>query len=55
MGQISSGVGLISGLPINDIIDKLYMGWLVRTLYDPKKFFFRTLKSLYFFKIFLKS
>ena len=32
--------------PINDMIDKLYLGWLARTLYNPKKFFFRTIKSI---------
>ena len=39
--------------PINDLIDKLYLGWLVRTLYNPKKFFLRTLKSLYLIKQFI--
>ena len=32
--------------PINDIIDKLYMGWLARTLYNPRRYFLRTIKSL---------
>ena len=32
--------------PINDLVDKLYLGWLARTLYNPKKFFFRTIKSI---------
>ena len=39
--------------PINDLIDKLYLGWLVRTLYNPKKFFFRTIRSLYLIKQFI--
>ena len=39
--------------PINNLIDKLYLGWLVRTLYNPKKFFLRTLKSLYLIKQFI--
>lgn len=39
--------------PINDILDKFYLGWLVRTLYNPRKFFFRTIKSLYLIKQFI--
>ena len=39
--------------PINDIVDKLYLGWLIRTLYNPRKFFFRTLKSLFLIKQFI--
>ena len=39
--------------PISDTLDKLYLGWLVRTLYDPRKFFFRTIKSLYLIKQFI--
>ena len=39
--------------PINNLIDKLYLGWFVRTLYDPKKFFFRTIRSLYLIKQFI--
>jgi len=39
--------------PINDTLDKLYLGWLIRTLYNPKKFFFRTIKSLYLIKQFI--
>ena len=39
--------------PINDLVDRLYLGWLIRTLYNPKKFFLRTLKSLYLIKQFI--
>ena len=39
--------------PINDVVDKLYLGWLARTLHDPKKFFFRTIKSLSLIKLFI--
>ena len=39
--------------PINDIIDKLYLGWFVRTIFNPRKFFFRTLKSLFLIKQFV--
>ena len=39
--------------PINDLVDKLYLGWLVRTLFNPRKFFLRTLKSLFLIKQFI--
>ena len=39
--------------PINDLVDKLYLGWLFRTLYNPRKFFFRTFKSLFLIKQFI--
>ena len=39
--------------PINDLVDKLYLGWLIRTLYNPRKFFLRTFKSLYLIKQFI--
>ena len=38
--------------PINDIIDKFYLGWLTRTLYNPKRYFFRTIKSIRLIKQF---
>ena len=39
--------------PINDLVDKLYLGWLVRTLHNPRKFFLRTIKSLFLIKQFI--
>ncbi len=39
--------------PINDLIDKFYLGWLIRTIYNPRKFFFRTIKSIGLIKEFL--
>ena len=39
--------------PITDTLDKFYLGWLVRTLYNPRKFFLRTIKSLYLIKQFI--
>ena len=39
--------------PINDTLDKFYLGWLIRTLHNPRKFFFRTIKSLYLIKQFI--
>ena len=32
--------------PINDLIDKLYLGWLARIFFNPKKALLRTIKSL---------
>ena len=40
--------------PINDMIDKFYLGWMLRIMYNPKKVFFRTLRSLLLVKFFLK-
>ena len=36
--------------PINNLIDKLYLGWLVRIFFNPKKALLRTLRSLYLVK-----
>ena len=36
--------------PINDIIDKLYLGWLARIFFNPKKALIRTIRSLYLIK-----
>jgi len=39
--------------PINDFIDKNYLGWIVRIIFNPKKHFFRMLKSFKLIKFFL--
>ena len=39
--------------PINDVIDYLYLGWLVRIVFNPRKSLIRTIKSLYLIKHFL--
>ena len=39
--------------PINNFIDRLYLGWLIRTLFDPTKFFMRNLSSLKLVKFFI--
>ena len=36
--------------PINDLIDKLYLGWLARIFFNPKKALLRTMRSLYLIK-----
>ena len=38
--------------PISDTLDKFYLGCLVRTIHNPRKFFFRIIKSLYLIKQF---
>ena len=38
--------------PINEFIDRLYLGWLFRTIYNPKKYFLRNLHSLLLIKLF---
>ena len=39
--------------PINDYIDKFYLGWLVRLIYNPRVYFSRVLKSIKLIKFFL--
>lgn len=39
--------------PINTILDKLFLGWLIRIVFKPKVFFPRYLKSLKLFKMVL--
>ena len=38
--------------PINSLIDSLYLGWFVRLIYNPRKYFFRILGSLSLIKLF---
>ena len=38
--------------PINELIDRLYLGWLFRTIHNPKKYFLRNLHSLLLIKLF---
>ncbi len=39
------------GSPINDFVDKFYLGWLIRLIYFEKKFYSRIFYSLKLFKI----
>ncbi len=41
--------------PINDWIDKYYLGWVFRLIYNPNKHLLRTIKSLLLIKLFFKS
>ena len=38
--------------PINDVVDKLYLGWFVRLIYNPRIYFPRVLRSLKLIKLF---
>ena len=39
--------------PINKYVDRAYLGWLVRFLWSPKKYYKRTLKSFSLVKLFI--
>ena len=39
--------------PINNLVDKLYMGWILRLIYNPRRHLLRTLKSIYLVKYFI--
>ena len=39
--------------PINKYVDRAYLGWLVRLLWRPKKYYKRTLKSVSLIKLFI--
>ena len=41
--------------PINNLIDKLYLGWFLRILFKPNIFFPRYLNSIKFIKIFFSN
>ncbi len=41
--------------PINNFIDKYYLGWFVRLLHNPKKYFSRILSSINLIKLFLNE
>ena len=38
--------------PINDFVDKYYLGWFVRLIYNPRVYFSRILNSLKLIKLF---
>lgn len=39
--------------PINDTIDRFYLGWLIRLIHNPKKYFFRIVSSIKLIKFFV--
>jgi UDP-N-acetyl-D-mannosaminuronic acid transferase (WecB/TagA/CpsF family) len=44
-----------SQAPINLFVDRYYLGWFIRTLYNPKIFMVRIFKSILLIKFFFKS
>jgi N-acetylglucosaminyldiphosphoundecaprenol N-acetyl-beta-D-mannosaminyltransferase len=49
-----AAIGFCTGAqaPVNHFIDKYYLGWLLRVIYNPNIFFFRVLKSIKIIKLF---
>tara|TARA_Y100000816_G_C26102416_1_gene584672 strand:+ start:2088 stop:2792 length:705 start_codon:yes stop_codon:yes gene_type:complete len=39
--------------PINDFVDKYYLGWIFRIIFSPRKHFIRALKSIFLIKLFI--
>jgi len=54
---LGGAIDFITGLqaPINEFIDKLYLGWLIRIIFNPKVFFLRVFNSLHLVSFFLKN
>jgi UDP-N-acetyl-D-mannosaminuronic acid transferase (WecB/TagA/CpsF family) len=54
---LGGAIDFITGLqaPINESIDKIYLGWLLRIIFNPRIFFLRVFKSLYLVSFFLKN
>jgi UDP-N-acetyl-D-mannosaminuronic acid transferase (WecB/TagA/CpsF family) len=54
---LGGAIDFITGLqaPINEFIDKIYLGWLLRIVFKPNIFFIRVVRSLNLLKFFLKS
>ena len=49
-----AAIGFLTGTqaPINSFLDQIYLGWLVRLIFDPKKYFTRTIKSFNLIRLF---
>jgi N-acetylglucosaminyldiphosphoundecaprenol N-acetyl-beta-D-mannosaminyltransferase len=54
---LGGAIDFVTGIqsPINEFVDKMYLGWLIRIIYNPKIFFIRVLKSLFLIKYFNKK
>lgn len=54
---LGGAIDFINGLqaPINIFIDKIYLGWLYRIIYNPKVFFLRVFYSLKLINFFIKN
>ena len=49
-----AAIGFLTGTqaPINSFLDQIYLGWLIRLIFDPKKYFTRTIKSFNLIRLF---
>ena len=54
---LGGAIDFITGLqaPINEFVDKIYLGWLLRIIFKPNIFFIRVLRSLYLLNFFLRK
>jgi UDP-N-acetyl-D-mannosaminuronic acid transferase (WecB/TagA/CpsF family) len=54
---LGGAIDFINGLqaPINEFIDKIYLGWLMRIIFNPEIFFVRVLRSINLIFFFLKK
>jgi N-acetylglucosaminyldiphosphoundecaprenol N-acetyl-beta-D-mannosaminyltransferase len=54
---LGGAIDFITGIqsPINELVDKIYLGWLIRIIYNPNIFFMRVLKSLFLILYFTKE
>jgi UDP-N-acetyl-D-mannosaminuronic acid transferase (WecB/TagA/CpsF family) len=53
---LGAAIGFYTGTqaPINSFVDKYYMGWLLRVIYNPRLFLIRVLKSTSLILLFFK-
>jgi UDP-N-acetyl-D-mannosaminuronic acid transferase (WecB/TagA/CpsF family) len=51
---LGAAIGFFTGqqAPINSFFDRIYSGWLIRVLFNPKVFIPRVFKSLYLIRLF---
>lgn len=54
---LGAAIDFITGVqaPINEVIDKLYLGWLTRIIFNPEIFFYRFVYSFYLINFFFKK
>jgi len=54
---LGAAIGFYTGeqAPINNFFDKIYVGWLIRVLYNPIVFLPRVFRSIYLIKLFFKK
>jgi N-acetylglucosaminyldiphosphoundecaprenol N-acetyl-beta-D-mannosaminyltransferase len=54
---LGGAIDFVTGVqsPINEFIDKVYLGWFIRILYNPRIFLIRVFKSLFLIFYFIKK